>query len=178
MKSISKLLAVILACFFSSNLAAAQRPAKEILDEALAAAKRDQKEVFLLFGATGCGWCKIFDRFLESEGIKPIFGKYFVVAHLQLGEDAAANPGASEIHQKLKPAGGVPFHAFLKADGAVIIDSKENGNGGNIGYPAEPNEIKWFMTMLERAAPKMSPDERNVIEAKLRAFKRPTSSTS
>ena len=53
-----------------------------------------------------------------------------------------------------------------------------NGNGGNIGYPAEPNEIKWFMTMLERAAPKMSPDERNVIEAKLRAFKRPTSSTS
>jgi hypothetical protein len=172
MKSISRVFSLAAALWMGFLISAAERPANEIFDDALGKAKQENKQVFLVFGGPGCVWCKVLDGFLQSEEVKPIFAKYFVVTHLQLGDDATSNAGAGEIHQKFKPVGGIPFHLFVKPDGTAIVDSKENGNGNNIGYPAEPNEIKWFMTMLERAAPKMTADERGVIEAKLKAFKR------
>ena len=172
MKNSSRVLALVAALWMGLVISAAERPASVIFNEALAKAKQENKQVFLVFGGEGCVWCKVLDGFLQSEEIKPIFAKYFVVTHLQIGDDATSNPGAGDIQQKYKPAGGIPFLVFAKPDGTAIVDSKENGNGDNIGYPTEPNEVKWFMTMLERAAPKMTAEERGVIEAKLKAFKR------
>src|SRR5258706_3902415 len=125
MKSISRFLFLAAALLAANFVGAAERPAKEVLDEALASAKRENKEVFLVFGGTGCAWCKVLDRFLEWPEVKPIFAKYFVVAHLQLGDDVTSNPGAADIHSRYKADGGVPYHLFLKSDGTLIVDSKE-----------------------------------------------------
>ena len=89
-----------------------------------------------------------------------------------LGEDANTNPGATAYDQKYGPSRGVPFHAFITPKGEEIVDSNENGNGGNIGYPASPNEIAWFMAMVKKAAPKMTEAEAKVLETKLKSFKR------
>src|SRR5262245_13752998 len=113
MKSISRFLALATSLVMAFVISAAERPAKEIFNEALAKAKQENKQVFLVFGGAGCVWCKVLDGFLQSEEAKPIFAKYFVVTHLHLGEDATSNPGAGDIHQKFRPAGGIPFHVFV-----------------------------------------------------------------
>lgn len=113
----------------------------------------------------------MLDKFIESDEIKPILGKYFVLAHLTLGKDASANPGAEDVRQKYGGTGGVPFHAFLSPDGKLIVNANAKDTG-NIGYPYAPHEIAWFMEMLKQAAPKMTSGEARTIEQKLRAYKK------
>jgi hypothetical protein len=146
--------------------------ADALMKEAQQKAASEQKNVFLVFSTTGCSWCKVLKSFIESEDIKPTFSKYFVPVQLMLGNDANTNPGAAEYDKKYGPTKGVPYHAFIMPDGREIVDSKENGDGGNIGYPAAPNEIAWFMAMVKKAAPKMTAEEAKVIETKLKNFKK------
>ena len=140
--------------------------------DASAKAQAEGKNVFLIFSTAGCGWCKVLKNFVESDDIKPIFSKYFVSVQLMLGEDAHTTPGATSYEKKYGPAQGVPYHAFIRPDGNEIVDSKENGDGGNIGYPFAPNEVAWFMKMIKKAAPEITDADFRTIEAKLKAFKR------
>jgi len=66
---------------------------------------------------------------------------------------------------------GLPFLAFLNAKGELIINSKRDGHD-NIGYPYQPEEVAWFMTMLGKAATDMTESERQVIENYLRKQKK------
>ena len=135
-------------------------------------AASEGKNVFLIFSTTGCVWCKVLKTFIESEEIKPIFTRHFVPVQLMLGDDANTNPGATVYNDKYGPSRGVPFHAFITPEGKEIVDSNENGNGSNIGYPVAPKEIAWFMKMLKKAAPEITEAELNVLEAKLKSYKR------
>jgi hypothetical protein len=102
--------------------------------------------------------------------------KYFVVAHVRVDEHQGSkfsdNPGAKELEKRLGGPAGLPFFAFLKPDGELIVNSMEppagGRKGGNIGHPAEPHEIDWFLEMLKKAAPKMTPEERAEIDKPLR----------
>ena len=69
-------------------------------------------------------------------------------------------------------SGGLPFFAFVDAKGELILNSNRSGESGNIGHPFAPEEIAWFMKMLEKAAPKMTPKERQTIEGWLKGQKK------
>ena len=147
-------------------------PAAEVaVEKALAQAKADHKNVFLSFSTPTCSWCKILDKFVHSEDIQPIMDKYFVNLHLTLGETTECNAGAERYAKKYGANGqGVPFHAFLDSKGILIVDSRQNQTGANIGYPYQPEEIDWFMTMLKKAAPKIAEHELSKVEGKLREY--------
>lgn len=85
-------------------------------------------------------------------------------------------PGGEEMMKQLGGPSGLPYFAFLDADGAPIVNSLRpadaGGKGGNIGHPYEPYEVDWFMTMLGKAAPRMTAGERSAIEKWLRAQKK------
>jgi hypothetical protein len=68
------------------------------------------------------------------------------------------NPGAS---------GGIPWFVFLDAKGKALATS--DGPGGNIGYPAMPEEIEHFVGMLRKTARKLGPAQIDEIEAALKA---------
>jgi hypothetical protein len=72
--------------------------------------------------------------------------------------------------------GGLPYFLFLDSAGKVLTTSiepaRDGKKGGNIGHPSEPHEVDWFMEMLQKGAPKMTADERGVIEKYLRAQKK------
>jgi hypothetical protein len=66
---------------------------------------------------------------------------------------------------------GLPFFAFVDAKGEPIVSSRQDGQA-NIGHPFGPEEITWFMKMLEKAAPKMTAEEARDIERWLKNQKR------
>ena len=67
---------------------------------------------------------------------------------------------------------GLPFFAFVDAKGDLVVNSKRSPGDGNIGHPFQPDEIAWFMTMLQKAAPNMTDPERKTIEDWLKSQKR------
>jgi hypothetical protein len=78
------------------------------------------------------------------------------------------NPGGDTILDKLGGKNsGLPFFAFVDAQGELIVNTKRpvpgKEGGANIGHPFAPEEVDWFMTMLKEGAPKMTEKETGVI---------------
>lgn len=80
---------------------------------------------------------------------------------------ARENPGGNQYMEKLNGKdAGLPFCVFLNAKGEVIINSKLNKE--NIGYPAKPNEIDYFVVMMKKATPDIPEADLKFLEAALR----------
>ena len=98
-----------------------------------------------------------------------------MVVHVTVEEQGAKkslnNPGGDELMKSVGGSSSLPHFAFLDSDGTMIVNSNEPGKG-DIGHPYEPHEVDWFMTMLARGAPRMTPEEKGVIETYLRGQKK------
>jgi thioredoxin-related protein len=154
-------------------------PANQVVENAKAQAIQQQKLIFLVFGASWCGPCHQQDAFMAAPETRTILEKYFVLAKLNVEEEVGKhpelnNPGGEKLLARLGGVdaegriGGVPFLAFLDANGNLIVNSnrptKRRAGGTNVGYPTAPEEIDWFMSMLEKAVPTMTTDERTTID--------------
>lgn len=135
------------------------------LDAALAQAKKDNKKVLLHLGAPWCGWCHRLEDFLARENIAKVMALDFVDLKLDLDRMT----GAKEVAKRFRPEdkGGIPWFAILDADGKTI--STSDGPGGNIGYPAKPEEIAHFVHMLKKSVRQITPAEIAMIEKELAA---------
>ena len=84
--------------------------------------------------------------------------------------------GGDELMKRLGGSGALPYFAFLDSKGELIVNSNalsaDGKTGGNIGHPYEPHEVDWFMAMVAKAAPRMTPDESATLEKFLRAQKK------
>jgi hypothetical protein len=82
---------------------------------------------------------------MASKDVAPVLAKEFV--NLKLDFDRAK--GAKEIEKRyIEKEQGLPWFAFLDGDGNALIHS--TGPKGNVGFPAQPDEIAYFRTMLEK----------------------------
>jgi hypothetical protein len=172
MKSFALAFTSLMCAFCIAN--AETTSAEQVLAQAKAKAAAEQKAIFLHFGASWCGWCRRLDAFLDRADVKPAFERYFVPVKLVVQENeknkALENPGADALLKELGGPDGLPYSAFLDAKGSLIVNSKLNGQ--NIGYPAEPQDIDYFIVMMKKAAPKMGEEDLKIIESALRSFKR------
>ncbi len=142
-------------------------PAESIVNAALKQAATSDRNVWVIFHASWCIWCKRLDKMLDDPAIEAIVGKHYIVTHLDILEtqqgkkDSLENPGGAAIATKLGgEKSGLPFFAFLDATGKKLADSNVMPNGQNIGYPATKAEIAEFGKLLEKSAPRMSDQER------------------
>lgn len=135
--------------------------ADQLLGQAEATAKSEHKKILVVFGASWCGPCSMFDKFLNNPQVQAALNKSFVMVHLDVGEakgDKAHsnNPGGVEEMARLGGGGeGYPYVAMLDDEGNWIADSKmpqDNEPGRNMGYPSGQAEIDWFMRMVKKAA--------------------------
>jgi thioredoxin-related protein len=159
--------------------AAQQRPSAErVLADAKSAAVEQHKDIFLVFGASWCQPCHELEAFVADRKIRPILGKYFVIADLSVEEEHGKHPelnspGAEKLLEDFgNKDGGVPFIVFLDQQGQLLINSNRpsmgKDKGGNVGYPAAPEEIDWFMQMLRKTLPSLSESDAHTIETWLR----------
>ncbi len=135
----------------------------ELIGKASAAAKKDGKNVLVIFHASWCGWCHRFDKFLDTTDEGKLVKGGLEVVHITVLESgknkADENAGGLELMEKLggKDA-GLPFMAILDAKtGKMIVNSlqKEGKAQTNTGYPAAPEEVAHFVKMLKMGAPKI-----------------------
>jgi thioredoxin-related protein len=166
---------LVLCSLRTPSLTKEQKPtAGELIRDAKTQTKSQNKSILVIFGALWCGPCKQFDAFLDDERIRPIVESRFVIVHVTVAEEVEKHGelntvGGEDLMVKQGGAtGGLPYLVILDAKGNAIITSnrpvKDNHGGGNIGYPANPEEISWFITMLHKGAPSMAAPDAQFIE--------------
>lgn len=166
------LLLGIVTIFLAGTIAAQTEkplPAGKVMNNAYAASKETGKNVFLIFHATWCSWCKRLEKAMDSQELKPIFEKYFVITYLDVlerGEKIAQyeNPDGKALMDKLGGAtAGIPFYAFINAEGKTLATSNVMPKDSNIGYPGSLEEINAFMKILKTGAPNINDDDYNTL---------------
>lgn len=141
------------------------KTADEIMKSAFSQSKVENKNVFLIFHASWCNWCKRLDKVMNSDELKKIFEDNFVISHLDVlerGEKIAQleNPGGKEYMVQLGgEKSGLPFYAFLNSEGKLIVNSNVMDKESNIGYPGNEEEIVAFANLLKKSSDKFNQEQ-------------------
>jgi len=160
------LLSFSLCCFimasFQQPISAQQTPsADKILADARSVATKENKNVFVIFHASWCGWCHKMDTAMNDPAIKKFFSDNYVVRHLVVMESKnkknLENPGALELMQKYSGEGsGIPFWFISDKNGQFLMDSRQQNADGkpgdNVGCPASDKEVEYFIKVLKQTS--------------------------
>jgi thioredoxin-related protein len=163
---IKLLLAFILILTLNLN---AQDSTSVILKKAFEQAEKQNKNVFVIFHASWCGWCKKMDKNMDDESCKELFNRNYIIEHLDVNESPnnknLENPGALELLKKYKAENsGIPFFLIFDKKGKLLEDSF-NSKGENLGCPASKEEVEEFIRML-KATSDLNEKELDVIYQK------------
>lgn len=144
----------------------AQEKASVVLEKAMAQAKKEKKNVFVMYHASWCGWCKKMEASMQNEAVKPFFDKNYVTTFLTVQErkdKSLENPGADEILKKCKAdQSGIPFWQIYDADGKLLADSFD-AKGQNLGCPSTKEEVAEFTDKLKKTS-SLTEKQRKKIE--------------
>lgn len=141
-----------------------------IMAAAYKKAAKENKNVFVIFHASWCGWCKKLDASLNDATVKKTFDARYVTVHLTVQENAAnkksENRGADVFLKKYKGQdAGLPFFLIMDKKGKFLGDSFVKGE--NLGCPATEEEVSAFIALLRKTS-KISEDQLQIFSARFR----------
>jgi thioredoxin-related protein len=141
MKKLFLLLISVILCY-GLMAQTAPEPASAIMDNAFKIAKKERKNVMIMFHASWCGWCKKMEASLIDPACKDFFEKNFVIRELTVLESTEKknleNPGATEIFNKYAGNNsGIPFFLIYDKKGTLVADSKIRAAGAALDAPGK-----------------------------------------
>jgi len=168
MKSKLSLLAAIV--FLLANCASPENsketdgplPAIDILEMAKKEARKEKKNIFIMWHASWCGYCKKMDTLMNDQSVKEYFDESFVIKHLVVKERKELkdleNPGATDMLAKyLGDKAGIPFWIILDKKGNLLADSYMRPEGvgmdeagQNTGCPLMKEEVDHWISVLKK----------------------------
>ncbi|HTE25279.1 thioredoxin family protein [Flavitalea sp.] len=168
---------MIALCFFvSMSFGQAPEAADKIIADAQAVAAKENKNIFVIFHASWCGWCHKMDTAMNDPSIKKYFDDNYVIRHLVVLESKSKknleNPGALDLMKKQsEETSGIPFWVVYDQRGQKLFDSREklaNGQTGeNVGCPASEKEVDHFINVL-KASSKINEEGLTAIRKRFR----------
>ena len=166
-----KIFAIVFLFFAAFTCFAQSVPTtKSILSAAYKQAAKENKNVFVIFHASWCGWCKKMDASMNDATTKKYFNDSYVTVHLTVQETPEnkllETPGADEYLKKIKKEiKSLPFFVILNNDGSLLGDSFIDGS--NIGCPASDNEVAAFSSLLKKTS-KINAEGLKIIAARFK----------
>ena len=141
-----------------------------IMAAAYKQAAKEHKNVFVVFHASWCGWCKRLDASMTDSSTKKYFDDNFVIVHLTVQENApnkkSENRGADVFLAKYKgEKAGLPFFLIMDKNGKFLGDSFVKGE--NLGCPASEEEVASFIALLKKVS-KINQDQVQAVTARFR----------
>jgi thioredoxin-related protein len=133
-------------------------------------AAKEHKNVFVIFHASWCGWCKKLDASMEDESTKKFFDDNYVTVHLDVQEQPKdkklETPGADVFLAKYKAEkAGLPFFIIMDKTGKRLGDSFFNGE--NMGCPAAEGEVSSFIDLLKKTS-KITEEQQQAVVTRFR----------
>lgn len=137
---------------FLSENQAPYLDAESLLATAINQARKQNKKVFVHFGAPWCFWCHRFEDWMADVEVTKIFAKDFVSIKI----DVDRTLQGKVLHERLTKGkeGGIPWFAVLDSQGKTIADSYRM-NGKNLGYPFTDQEIEVFTKLIKEVSKKI-----------------------
>lgn len=173
------IIAISLFSFLTSLNAQHVESADSILKKAFGEAAKENKNVFVIFHASWCGWCHKMDSSMTDKVCKQFFEDNYIILHLTVLESAnkkqLENPGAIALLTKYKGDDqGIPFWLIFDKEGSLIADSqiRDEGEGldkrgQNSGCPATAKEVEFFLNVLRKTS-RITEPQLQVIEKRFR----------
>lgn len=155
---------------------AQSKSADELLQAACAKAGKENKNVFVMFTASWCGWCHKMKNSMEDEDIRKYFEESFVSLYFVVDESgdkkSLETPGAAAFRTKYGGDNqGIPYWIVFNKDGIRIGDSmKPDGSPlgrVNTGCPADEAEVDYFIKVLKQTT-RLKEDQLEKISKRFR----------
>jgi len=118
--------------------------AVDLFDNALAEAKRQNKNVFLVFDGPSCPPCKVLKEFLAQQA--GYFDRDYLIVHIEMER----MENAEFVKDKFTSDPSVPLIVIVNSAADVLGTSV--GEKGNIGFPTSVEECRHFMSMIQKSA--------------------------
>jgi len=162
-----KLALITFTAFISFQISIAQNTAKssdKILGKAFLQAKNENKNVFVMFEASWCGWCKKMKASINDKSIYKYFDNNYILVYLTVSErqknEYLENPGAEDLLKKhLGYKQGIPYFLIFDKNGDLLADSKMvkdkqvlKDEGTNMGCPGKDYEVDAFAYKLKETS--------------------------
>lgn len=166
----------LLVCFFTRGYGQQIPSADTVLKQAVRTASLQNKNVFIIFHASWCGWCHKMDSSMNDKSCKKFFDDNYIIRHLTVSESKnrkhLENPGAAEMLARYSgPDDGIPFWLIFDQNGNLLADShirnEDTTRGNNTGCPASRPEVDYFINVLKKTS-RLTEQQLAIIEKRFR----------